>query len=197
MQGTSTTTRGQKYYYYKCGAWDRATGSACGHQRIPLEDAERVVLEDMENSILSPVVRPQVLQAIREAQMVVAGRQSDELDALDAVVNDATKRIEKIMDAVEVGGIDSIIAAQRLQTQKERIAGANKRIKDIGRKIKIIYLTDRQVNVLLDNLLLGLKDKQPGAIRLLIQKMMANVTVGPDTVRVKLVLAFVGAGERT
>ena len=72
--------------------------------------------------------------------MVVAGRQSDELDALDAVVHDATKRIEKIMDAVEVGGIDSTIAAQRLQTQKERITGANKRIKDIGRKIKIIFL---------------------------------------------------------
>jgi hypothetical protein len=47
----------------------------------------------------------------------------------------------------------------------------------------------------MSNILFQAKEKQPGAIRLPIQKSMINVAFGPDTVRIKHVLAFIGAGE--
>jgi len=45
--------------------------------------------------------------------------------------------------------------------------------------------------------IIGIKDKQPGTIRLLIKKLSAKVTVSPKAVTVELILTVNGAGERT
>ena len=195
MQGTSTTSRGHKYWYYKCGAWDRATGPAGNHQRVPLEEIEGQVWGEIRKSFLDPSRREKNLREIREAQLAVLDTQTDELDALDAVIKDATSRIEKMWDAIETGSIETKQAAERIKNQTERKEGAQARIDDIGQKVRHIYLSDEQVNAVLDKLLRT--EKQPGSVRLLIKMMSAKVIVAPDDIRVELCLAVVGAGERT
>ena len=195
MQGTSTTTRGQKYYYYKCGAWDRETGPKGNHQRIQQEEAERKVWNEIKKTFLEPSRRPQVLRDIMTAQLSVADVQMDELDALEQVIRDASNRIEKIMDAIETGGVDPAMAAERIEIQKERREGARNRIKELSKKAKRIFLTEPEVFDLLERL--DMPDNQPGAFILLVKKLQARVVVEPKALRVRLVLALDGAGERT
>ena len=129
------------------------------------------------------------------AQLSVADAHTDELDALETTIRDATNRIEHIMDAVEVGGIDPKVAAERIQAQKNRRSGATDRINELGKLTRKTFLTEAQVADLLDRL--TMPENQPGALILLVKKLKARVVVGPKAIRVRLVLAVDGAGERT
>ena len=194
MQGTSTTTRGQKYYYYKCGEWDRSTGPKMNHQRIPKEEAELKAWKEIKKTFLNPSRRPKTIRDIMTAQLSLADGQTDELGALEQVINDATSRIEKIMDAIETGGIDSSLAAERIQIQKNRRIGAMERIKELTGQARKIFLTEPQVARILDELYMP--EYQPEAFVLLVKKLQARVVVEPKSLRVRLVLALIGAGER-
>lgn len=195
MQGTSTTTRGEKYYYYKCGAWDRKTGPKEDHQRIAQDEVEKRVWNEIKKTFLNRSRRPQIIKDIMTAQLSVADAHTDELDALETTIRDATNRIEHIMDAVEVGGIDPKVAAERIQAQKNRRSGATDRINELGKLTRKTFLTEAQVADLLDRL--TMPENQPGALILLVKKLKARVVVGPKAIRVRLVLAVDGAGERT
>ena len=195
MQGTSTTTRGKKYLYYKCGAWDRKTGKKGIHQRIQLEQAESGVWKEIKKNFLEPSRRGLVIKEILSAQLSVADAQTDELDALEQAISDAGNRIEKILDAIETGGIDPVMASERIEAQKKRRDGAKERMNEISKKAKRMFLTEPEVADLLDRL--DMPENQPGAFILLVKKLKARVVVEPKALRVRLVLALDGAGEPT
>ena len=118
MQGTSTMARGQKYYYYKCGCWDRRTGRAGEHQRVPMEEADRHAIEEIENRFLNRSRRAQIVKDILAVQLSVLDSQTDELGAIDAIIKDASTRIDKLWDAIETGTIDTAEAAEKIKIQK-------------------------------------------------------------------------------
>lgn len=197
MVGTSTSVRGQKYWYYKCNAWDRVTGKKGEHQRIRVDEAENAVLEDVQKRILGEKIRPQVIRSIIQAQLSLASTHAAEIEALDKIVKEAEQKIEKIMDAIQDGGINSKVAARRIDDLLDQQAAAQERIKEIGTITKKVYLTEESIDALLDHLFIKAKEKEPGAIRLLLNKMAVSVTLSPTEFRVKSVLAFDGAGEGT
>jgi len=195
MQGTSTSARGKRYHYYKCGAWDRLTGEKGEHQRIPLEEAEAKVLEDIQARILAPERRQDILKSIVSAQPSLATTQTDELKSMESIVKEAEIKINRGMDAIADGNIDSKRAAKKIEELQDRQDAAKERIKEIGGIIGKVYLTEAQVNAVLDRLLEQGKEKEPAAIRLLIEKMVESITVSPTEFRVRIVLARFGAGE--
>ena len=90
---------------------------------------------------------------------------------------------------------DPKVAAERIQAQKNRRSGATDRINELGKLTRKTFLTEAQVADLLDRL--TMPENQPGALILLVKKLKARVVVGPKAIRVRLVLAVDGAGERT
>ena len=195
MQGTSTMARGQKYYYYKCGCWDRRTGRAGEHQRVPMEEADRHAIEEIENRFLNRSRRAQIVKDILAVQLSVLDSQTDELGSIDAIIKDASTRINKLWDAIETGTIDTATAGEKIKAQQARMEAAEARKKDIGQKVRHIFLTEDQINSVLDRL--ELNEKQPETLRLLVRKLATKVTVSRETIKVRLVLALDGAGERT
>jgi len=194
MHGVSTTNdKGVRYWYYKCGEAHQKTGASGDHQRISLDEVEAQVWTEIKDKLLAPSRRAEILQEIRGAQLSVLDSQTDELEALEAIKKDTTSRIEKMWDAIETGSIDTKVAAERIKIQTERRDGAQARIDDIGRKYKKIYLSDDQLNALLDYF--DKIEKQPRAARLLVQMLSVKVTVSPEAVHFKAVLVIDGAGE--
>ena len=94
-----------------------------------------------------------------------------------------------------VGTIDTATAGEKIKAQHARIEAAEARKKDIGQKVRHIFLTEDQINSVLDRL--ELNEKQPETLRLLVRKLATKVTVSRETIKVRLVLALDGAGERT
>lgn len=52
MIGRATTTRGKKYFYYKCGGQDRkCLPCDCGNAMMSSDDLEKIVLDELEKNI--------------------------------------------------------------------------------------------------------------------------------------------------
>ena len=75
-----------------------------------------------------------------------------------------------------------------IKAQQARMEAAEARKKDIGQKVRHIFLTEDQINSVLDRL--ELNEKQPETLRLLVRKLATKVTVSRETIKVRLVLAL-------
>ena len=160
-----------------------------------MEEADRHAIQEIENRFLHRSRRAQIVKDILAVQLSVLDSETDEQGSIDAIIKDASTRIDKLWDAIETGTIDTATAGEKIKAQQARMEAAEARKNDIGQKVRHIFLTEDQINSVLDRL--ELNEKQPETLRLLVRKLATKVTVSRETIKVRLALALDGAGERT
>ena len=107
-----------------------------------MEEADRHAIEEIENRFLNRSRRAQIVKDILAVQLSVLDSQTDELGSIDAIIKDASTRIDKLWDAIETGTIDTATAGEKIKAQQARMEAAEARKKDIGQKVRHIFLTE-------------------------------------------------------
>ena len=115
---TLRTGKGGRYHYYTCSIKARQGETGCKGRSIPMEKPDDLVACHIEDRLLQPERREQVLASVRDRQQERADRRREHIAELNQRATEADLRLKRLYGAIESGVADLDDPAL-----KDRIAG--------------------------------------------------------------------------
>lgn len=120
MVGESCRSKsGKIHYYYTC--FGRRKGSGCAAPRIRKADTEEFVAEILRDLVGAPQTVAEMADAV-ESYVAKINADRREIDALQALLKESTKKHENVMKAIEMGIITESTKS-RLEELEDEISG--------------------------------------------------------------------------
>lgn len=199
MCGKTTTVRGQKYQYYKCGAQDRRTNLSCHNRSINLVDFEDLVLEEVENTIFAPNKIEALINKIAKKYQERNSTLQTEKAALEKQKNITVRKMDNLYSRIEDGVADDY-DLERLKKIKIEMTSIKTKLLELESKADIT-LSSNQVIEVINSYRHVLKNKKDAEhVRALLNNFINKVTVSTDNIIIQFKLNFcdlIGAGEET
>lgn len=110
-----------RYSYYVCGSLLKKGAGACPSHYLNTRDMDGMVIEKVKEHILTPENLGDLARLVTEELNSKVAEHQAEMEPLRAEVVDATRRLERLYDAVETGRIPLDDLAPRIRESKERV----------------------------------------------------------------------------
>lgn len=196
--GFTATNNGIRHGYYECGARDRTR--TCTNRRIRKNVLEGMVLDEIEQSIFSPSVRPALVEKIFGFYNQLSSQSDGETKYLEKELKRVQTAINNLLKLIEQGQTSEALVEQL--SRREREAALLKQELDRLTARTAITLTRKDVNRYLDDLYERFKDKEnEESIKPLVQQFVDNAVVFEDEIKIVLKIFLVtdggGGGNRT
>jgi len=191
--GNTATNNGTRYGYYECGARDRTR--TCTNRRIRKNVLENMVLEEIDQSIFAPGVRPALVKKIIDYYNQLFNQSDDEAKYLEKELKRVRTAIGNLLRLIEQGQVSDALV-QQLTRREQEAARLQQDLEKLAARTAI-NLTRKDVEHYLEGLYEQFKDKEnEELIKLLAQQFVAKVTVFEDEIKVdlKIVLVTIGGG---
>jgi len=181
MVGSRVTSRGNTYSYYRCDKQQR-TLSNCGTGRIKKDEIEKMVIDEIENKVLSPDALPDLTEVINKAISQLTKESTEKLSQLKSVKKELETKVNKLLDLAEQGLFDDLL--------KERYKNSVTQLENIKEEIELIerasvaLLTKEQVSETINSLVE--LEKTPENIRSLCEILVDKILVKNKEVTITL-----------
>ncbi len=131
------TGKGGRYRYYACSNRRKKGDLSCGGNNVPMEQADRAVLDALEKRLFQPERLTAILGEMLDASSAADAERRQRLAALRAEETETKKALRSLFIMVERG-----ITSPDDPTLAERLATLNLRLSSIGEEIVRL---DRQI----------------------------------------------------
>lgn len=199
MVGKTTSARGQKYQYYKCGAQERRTNMKCHNSSINLVDLEDTILEAVEKNIFAPKNMESLISKISKKYQERNSNIQREKTALEKQKNIVARKMDNLYIPIENGTADEY-DIERLNKAKKEMTSIKTRLLELESKSEF-FLQPQQVVQVINSYRAALKNKKsPDDIRALLSTFINKITIHSTVIVVQFKINFcdiVGAGEGT
>lgn len=199
MCGKTTTVRGQKYQYYKCGAQDRRTNLNCNNRSINLVDLEDAILFEIENAIFAPNKLESLIDKIAKKYQERNSTIQTEKTALEKQKNITARKMDNLYTRIEDGNADDY-DMERLSTIKNEMTSIKTKLLELESKSDIT-LSPSQITMVVNSYRHALKNKKDTEhVRALLNNFINKVTISSHNIVIQLKINFcdmIGAGEET
>ncbi|WP_159008420.1 recombinase family protein [Bradyrhizobium sp. S69] len=181
------TGKSGQYRYLTCSGQANKGKIACEGQSIRMEKADELVLSAVEGRVFEPA---RLSALIGKMATMSAGQRdgiADQLHHHRNALQDATKRLARIYDAIEDGFSDhnDKLLRERVDSLRlQRMEHENALAKLSARKhATAITLTPEKLARFSDAMRLRLRTADPGFRRAWLRLFVAEVCIGPDRIR--------------
>ena len=184
---TAMNRHGTRYAYYNCHAW--LSARACGDRRRRADALDGWLLEAITTRVFTREVMLEVAQELNGACGKWASERKQQMAGLDRELADATKRKRKLMEVLELHGID----APNLGEIGPRITELRARETELREKIEGLRaqalprfdLNDADLEALRESLMEIVSDRSDvKRSRAMLQQVLESVVLHSETAEI-------------
>lgn len=199
MVGKTTSARGNKYQYYKCGAQERRTNLECHNSSINLVDLEDVILQEIEQNIFAENKMQTLIDKIASKYQERTNSIQTEKATLSKQKAVVERKMDNLYTRIEDGVADDY-DMERLAKVKQEMTSIKTKLLELENK-EILSLNPSQVMEVINSFRDALKNKKDTEqIRALLNNFINKITVSSEKITIQFKINFcdmVGAGEGT
>jgi site-specific DNA recombinase len=148
--------KGGRFAYYVCGTLDKKGAGACPAKYLNADQFERAVIEQIKKHVLTRENLEELVKLTNRELDASMESQQAELAAISQAIEDTSRRLDKLYDAVETGKLELEDLAPRIREQRQRQAQlqahrieiesamSDRRVELIDLEMMTAYITDMQ-----------------------------------------------------
>ena len=121
------SAKSHQYYYYVCNRGFKQGKESCNSRNLPKEKIEKLVIEQIKQKVLTQECLETLVKLVNEELDSAHGLLKDELDMIDAELNDVKARLSKLYDALETSKLsldDLSPRIKELKAHQDELTGA-------------------------------------------------------------------------
>ena len=112
-----------KYFYFMCQG---ANKGSCHQKALPIEKFEHFIVRILKERVLTFENLKKLLLLVTEEYQVFKKEFEEKLKHLDAMIDEKTKRLDRLYETIESGNVDLSDIGPRLKTLNDEIAACKR-----------------------------------------------------------------------
>lgn len=199
MVGKTTSARGNRYQYYKCGAQERRSSSDCHNKMVNLIDLEDIVIAEIEREFFDPVNLEKMIKGIVKRYNKHHSEFMTQKEILLKDKDIIAKKMDNLYCRIEDGVADDY-DMDRLKAVKKDMDIIKTKLIEL--EVKSDYILDiDQVYAVIESFKGALKNKKdPDQLRALFQNFISHIVISEENITIQFkmnVCDIIGAEEGT
>ncbi len=182
LVGNRYKGRTKDYSYYRCNNATR-TGQ-CESPKYQKEILENFLLDKILPAILSKESAKVFCKSINEMMTVFAQENLSHIQTLEKEKKNAQSKVESLLRMAESGNAP-LSLLDRIRQNEESVKSIDLQLAKIEKQIKKITLTEHQLQEIFELLK---KEKEPAALKLLVQSLVCSILLDPEKDEMKIIL---------
>ncbi len=112
--------KNRQFAYYVCGTLDKKGAGSCEARYINCQKFERMIIERIKEHILNPKQLSELVRLVNEEMDETARTYVNEIETIEHQLENDTRRLERLYDAIETGNINLSDLAPRIQDLRKK-----------------------------------------------------------------------------
>lgn len=200
MIGKTTSARGVKYHYYKCGSQEKRTGDTkCQLKAINMTALDEVVFEQIEKNIFAK----DRIKDISNGIIAEYEKRNSSIEQIKVELQKQKSITERKMDNLYTkieDGIADDYDMERLKKVKEEMTSIKTQLGELEYREEM-SLTSKEVTQVMQKYHKAIQQqKDPGTSRALLNNFVNKLTISSEKLTIEFKVNFcdmIGAGEGT